>query len=258
MVRFRATVSYNGSSYLGFQVQPQEPTIQQILEEKLAQILQETPRVTPSGRTDTGVHALKQVVHFDLNDEKAIARASAQDFAHRWNQILPADICILSCEPADDNFHARKSMHNKTYTYWFFVSQQQNPFLENLAWRISYDLDIKAMQNAAEHLLGEHDFSSFCATDSNADSKIRTIEQISITADRPAAFWQQQDEMWYKLEIKGNGFLKQMVRNIMGTLVEVGRGKIAADNIPTIIQSQDRRQAGPTAPSQGLYLTKAS
>lgn len=254
MTRFKASICYDGTRYLGFQVQPQSPTIQEVIEENLYQILRERIRVIPSGRTDAGVHALNQILHFDLHENESVKRAQTNKFLHSLNQISPKDIAFLSCAPCEDDFHARKSAKAKTYAYWIIQSPVHDVFFQNKAWHLPKALDVTAMQEASQHLLGEHDFSAFCASDSNAENKIRTLHKIDFSFETLSDFLAHPQQSLFKITFTGSGFLKQMVRNLVGTLVDIGRHKTATNAVTQILQSRNRQKAGQTAPAHGLYL----
>lgn len=251
--RYKLTLSYDGSAFSGFQEQPGRPTVQSALEAALKTVSGESARVVPSGRTDTGVHALNQVCHVTLADEKAIARAERGDFLLKMNGVLPDAVALSSCRPVGD-FHARNDAKEKTYVYVILVSRVKNPFLEGKVWRVPLALDAKAMERAARSLIGRHDFSSFCAADSTAREKTREIFAIRFSSASPAPFFTLRGEKFLRISFTGSGFLKQMIRNVVGTLVDVGLGKTPAEQMPAILRSRDRRRAGRTAPARGLYL----
>ena len=250
---FKLTVSYNGRNYSGFQRQPDKATLQQILEQAIEKILGEKTSVVPSGRTDTGVHALHQVCHFNLKTPKALARISDAKTIYRLNCVLPDSIVVLDCAPKS-GFHAQKNARSKIYEYVILISPSVNPFLETLVWRIPKLLRLASMKKAARLLVGKHDFSSFCAADSTAKTRVREILKIQFSQKSPAPFFSLPHEKFLRLEFHGRGFLKQMVRNIVGTLVEVGEGKRPPEDIAHILKARDRQHAGKTAPPQGLYL----
>ena len=254
MPRFKATIRYNGTAYHGFQMQPDRISIQQVLQTTLERILREPIIVNPSGRTDAGVHALAQVIHFDANGTPALQRLRENDFLYRINCLLPDDISILELYEIDDTFLARGSASHKTYAYWFLQTPYHHPFFTNLAWQVPMSLDQRRMQAAAECLIGKHDFSAFCAADSVARSKTRHLQSILFVKTPPAPFFTIAGDDWLCLEFTGDGFLKQMVRNIVGTLYEIGRGKWPPDKMHEILNSKDRTQAAFTAPACGLYL----
>lgn len=241
-MRYIMKISYDGSNYCGYQIQIAKDTIQGRIENALEVVLKEKVSITASGRTDAGVSAIEQVCHFDC-DQMLVSRK----VVGYLNTLLPSDIRIISIESTDDNFHARKLALSKIYEYYFYVSDNVLPVYEKIATKIGYNIDIESMQKACCFIKGEHDFSAFCASNTDVKDKIRVIYNISII---------QVDENLYKLQIEGNGFLYNMVRIIMGTLVSVGMGKLTPKDIQTIIESKDREKAGKTIASKGLYLKK--
>lgn len=258
MTRFKAQISYFGQNYFGFQIQNQSPTIQEVLEEKIFQITREKTRIVPSGRTDAGVHALKQFIHFDLKTETAIERITKNDFVYKMNSVLPDDISLTTCTPCDKSFHARKSAKEKTYSYWILEAKNPHPFFHHLSWQLAYDLDHQAIKEASDLIIGEHDFSSFCAADSMAETKVRHLLKIELQTKALSEFFNFPETQWLQINFTGKGFLKQMVRNLVGTFVDIGRHKIPSNKIRTILEARNRQLAGPTAPPQGLYLVDVS
>lgn len=251
--RFRMTLAYKGTAFAGFQVQPGLDTVQSKVEAALFQILGEHTRAVPSGRTDRGVHAQSQTVHFDIATPKALQRAARRDFAFRLNAVLPSPIACLSVTPAN-GFHARNQARLKTYVYLILLSRCKNPFLEDFVWRLPGLLNVPAMRAAARVLIGRHDFTSFCASDSTTKSKRRRLVSIRFSAAKPAPFLALPGERYLRLTFTGEGFLKQMVRNLVATLVAVGRGTLKPAEIKRILTARDRTQAPFTAPAAGLFL----
>jgi tRNA pseudouridine38-40 synthase len=250
---YKIIFSYHGKNYQGFQSQPQGQTIQDEIEGVLAKLLPESPRLTPSGRTDTGVHAFSQTVHLQTQDPESMKRIEDDTFLHRLNSLLPDDILARSVS-REDSFHARRNAKQKHYDYLIQFSEAPNPFLSDFSWQIRSPLDVEAMKEASLHLIGEHDFTSFCASDSHVKTKIRLLEEVSFSEINPAPFWQLPGETYLQIRFQGKGFLKQMVRNIVGTLALVGSDKLKAEDVKTILEAKDRRKAGPTAPAHGLHL----
>lgn len=234
-------VSYDGTNYSGFQKQIDKITIQEKLEHSLSQVYREPITITASGRTDAGVSALAQVCHFDSNNE-----ISGHKAVSYLNVLLPEDIKVISIESCDCAFHARKSAISKTYEYLFYFGQV-SPVYNKFATYIGYNVNIESMSSACKCFVGTKDFTSFCASNTSVIDKTRTIHSMEII---------RIDDNLYKLSITGNGFLYNMVRIIMGTLVSVGLGKIQIDSINNIINSKDRAKAGKTMPPKGLYLKK--
>ncbi len=241
MPRIRLTVAYVGTRYLGWQVQGRGATIQGTLEEKLARICEEPVRVHGSGRTDSGVHALGQVAHFDAPDSKARI-----PWQKALNSMLPDDIAILDAREAEPGFHARFSVRSKRYAYtlWTepdFTLPQRAPFV----WPVR-NLDLTAMDRAAAFLAGAHDFAAFQNAGTEVKGTVRTLEPILREPGQHPCDW--------IFRFQADGFLKQMVRNLMGLLVEVGRGGMSPEEARAVLESRDRRLAPATAPPQGLTL----
>jgi len=240
MRTIKLTIEYDGTNYLGWQVQPKGPTIQRVLEETLKKITGEEVRLIGSGRTDAGVHAFGQVAHF-----KTHSKISLHSMARALNSLLPPDIVIRRVREVDENFHARKSCKSKIYEYRILNRNLRSAFYNKYAWHIPQKLNLKEMKEATRYLIGEHDFSSF-----------RSVGTPTQTATRKVirAEWKKGRDGLLYFEIEANGFLKQMVRAMVGTLVEVGRGRLSPEEFQEILQSKDRRKAGPTAPAHGLLL----
>jgi len=241
MPRIRLTVAYVGTRYLGWQIQGRGATIQGVLEEKLSRICEEPVRVHGSGRTDSGVHALGQVAHFDAPDSKARI-----PWQKALNSMLPDDIAILDAREAEPGFHARFSVRSKRYAYtlWTepdFTLPQRAPFV----WPVR-NLDLESMDRAAALLAGTHDFAAFQNAGTEVKGTVRTLEPIR---REPG-----QDPCEWVFRFQADGFLKQMVRNLMGMLVEVGRGGMSPEEARAVLESRDRRLAPATAPPQGLTL----
>ena len=243
-MRIKLTVQYKGTNYHGWQVQPNGVTIQEVLQKTLHRILNQKVNVIGSGRTDSGVHALAQVCHFDCDKD-----VETQKIILGLNSLLPVDISVVEAKVVSPTFHAQLSAKKKTYDYLLFNSKLRSPFLEDYVWRIPYSLDIKKMKQAAKLLVGEHDFRAFCASDSNAQTTTRKIYTISISVGE-----RSKVPLQIKISITGNGFLKHMIRNIVGTLVNVGRGKTTVLQFKKILKGRDRKKAGMTAPAKGLVL----
>ncbi|MBU1172572.1 MAG: tRNA pseudouridine(38-40) synthase TruA [Proteobacteria bacterium] len=241
LTNFKLTIEYDGSAFHGWQIQPGLPTIQNEIQRILKTMTQEEIKIYGSGRTDAGVHALAQVAHFSCD-----TRISAERFRIALNLMLPPGIVIKDCQKVDASFHARYSVKKKTYRYSIFNSATPRSIGRNYFWFIPKPLDIQAMQAAANHLVGEMDYKSFEGTGSPRTSTVRHIDRADF----------QTKDNWVIFEISANGFLKFMVRNIVGTLVDVGLGKLTPDEFRAIIQSKDRTKAGATAPPQGLFLVK--
>ncbi len=250
----KLVIAYDGSGYHGFQRQLNAPsTIQQILEERLAKFFGHKLVIHGAGRTDTGVHAQGQVVTFST-----IGTIPTDKIVQACRAVLPDDIVVLEAEEVSANFHARKSAVSKTYLYRIYQSAHPNPFWRKYAWRIRHDLDYAAMQKALSLIIGTHDFSSFKAAGSTAVSPVRTITDATcVRADLPDGVLlpgMSGQVILYDFVFAGTGFLYHMVRNLMGTLVNVGTHKITIHDMAKILAAKDRGTAGKTAPPQGLYL----
>lgn len=241
MRNIRITLSYDGTSYHGFQIQKNGITIQEAVQTALSRITGKPIKLIGCGRTDSGVHAAAYTANFYTD-----ATIPAEKVSFALNSVLPEDIvCIASCD-ADADFHAKNSAIRKRYTYKILNSQVPDPFLRNYAWHYKFPLDIEKMRQAAQAFVGTHDFIGFAASGFTVKTTVRTI--YSLTVDKA-------DDM-IVIDVVGNGFLYNMVRIIVGTLVFVGTGKIAPEDMADIIASCDRGRAGITAPPQGLYLTE--
>jgi tRNA pseudouridine38-40 synthase len=242
MRNIKLLIEYDGGNYQGWQVQPKGSTIQGMIEEKLSLLTGETIHLIGSGRTDAGVHALGQIAHF-----KTRSKMDVRSIQRALNSLLPPDIGIQRAEEVGEDFHARKHSQSKVYEYQILNRNLRSVFHRGHAWHIPQELDLKEMKRAAQGLMGEHDFSSF----RSAGSPTRTAVRRVIRAE-----WRKSREGLLRFEIEANGFLKQMVRAIIGTLVEVGKGKISSEEFQRILDSKDRKKAGPTAPAHGLFLKK--
>lgn len=241
MKKFRAVVEYDGTAYHGWQLQKDVPTIQGQMEKTLERILGTPTRVHGSGRTDSGVHAVGQVAHFISNWSH-----HAEELCRACNALLPEDITVRSLEHAAEDFHARHSARSKTYVYRILNLPLRSPLLRLYSWHVPFPLDCDLMQAAAAHLVGTHDFAAFGAATEGTPSTVREVLQAA----------------WHRDEIGGlvlftvcaTGFLRYMVRSLVGTLVLVGRKKIKPEDFLEILESRERSRSGPTAPPQGLCL----
>jgi tRNA pseudouridine38-40 synthase len=236
-------LEYDGGGYHGWQVQPRVLTIQEVTEERIHRITRHRSRVIAAGRTDAGVHALRQVVHFHTS-----SRLSAQALQRALNAVLPIDIRVLRSEELPLQFHARYSAQGKRYEYRIWNAPIRSAFQDRYAWWIPSVLDENAMREASIILVGCHDFSSFRSSNCDGKHPIREVETCGWRREGPLLiFW-----------IEANAFLRYMVRTMVGTLVEVGMGKRAADSMAKILLARDRTKAGITAPARGLFLTHVS
>ncbi len=244
MRHLKLVLSYDGSDFSGWQVQPAACTIQAELASAIGRITGENVLPQGSGRTDAGVHALAQVASFST--ESSIP---AQNFAKALNDILPPSIRILEASEVPLDFHARKSARAKTYRYRIFRDAVCPPFLARYVWHYPYPLDEASMQQAAGAILGEHDFTSFAAVDPERGHQPYGCNLRAVFSSS----WQRL-ESEFVYEIRGNGFLHHMVRNLVGTFILVGKGTLAPENIARILDARNRSAAGATAPPSGLYL----
>ncbi|HVA46758.1 MAG TPA: tRNA pseudouridine(38-40) synthase TruA [Pirellulales bacterium] len=245
MRTIKLTLAYDGTAYAGWQVQPGQRTLQETLEAALATITGETVRVTASGRTDAGVHALAQVVSFDTQ-----STLSADVFQRALNAELPHDMAVLNAADAPPGFHAIRDAVRKRYRYVLDDAPVPDVFRRHYAWHYRQRLDADTMRRAAQGLLGTHDFRSFETGWPQRTSSVRTIFDLSV---RRGLFG---DDELIAVEVEADGFLYNMVRAIVGTLVEVGRGTRPEDWPVEVLAAQDRRVAGMTAPPHGLFLLR--
>lgn len=262
-MRFKLTLQYVGTTFHGWQSQPHHVTVQTLLQNALGRIFGRRIHVQGASRTDAGVHAVGQVCHFDLKPEEVRDKngiAFEERLRHGLNAVLPEEVSAIALQKAREAFHATDQAQNKIYDYYLFLSTIRSPFLSGWSWRIPYPLDLKAMRQAARDLIGRHDFAAFCAADSTAKTTIRHLKRVSVSAVRdsvpPLGVLPGFPGKLVRIRCEGAGFLKHMVRNIVGTLVYVGRGAMKTSEVKKILHSRDRKTAGPTAPPQGLVLVK--
>ncbi len=260
MRSFKLTIAYDGTAYAGWQAQPGQPTIQQVLETAIEKVTAQRVRAVASGRTDAGVHALGQVVGFAVN-----TALGAEVLQPALNANLPRDVAVLEAAEVPDGFHPIRDALCKRYRYLVYDGPVRDVFSRRFAWHYPYGrLSAEAMHRAAGPLLGRHDFCSFQTSGAERKTSVRTVTELTVCRGRAAepALPDDADPAclrdWITLEIEADGFLYNMVRAIVGTLTEVGRGA-QPDRWPAeVLASRDRRRAGPTAPPQGLYLVKVS
>jgi tRNA pseudouridine38-40 synthase len=239
--KIRMLISYDGSEYFGWQKQPlKKPTVQETLETALSKIFNEPIRVIGSSRTDTGVHAKGQVAHF-------IAPRDPHQYRlpRSLNSMLPPSLVVREMWEAPDDFHAIASTTTKTYRYFIWNARMRNPFRHRTTTHVDRPLDVSLLNLYSRELLGEHDFRSFQTTGSTPKTSERRIDR---------AFWRRRTKDLIEFEIRGNGFLKQMVRNIVGTCLDLHFKKQPPDRMIEILQARNRTAAGTTAPAQGLHL----
>ena len=239
MRNLKLVIEYDGTHYQGWQSQKNGLTIQDVLEEALSKILNQKIRLNGSGRTDSGVHALGQVANFKTEsalDTNALLKGA--------NSLLPADILIKSVEEVPENIHARFSAQSRIYEYRIWNASQPSVFYRSYSWWVQMPLDVEVMHKAALYLIGWHDFSSFQGADHEKVSPEREVREVAFRHEGPEVIF----------FIQANAFLRHMVRNIIGTLVEVGKSKMSHQEFVEVVEARDRTKAGKTAPAQGLFL----
>jgi tRNA pseudouridine38-40 synthase len=244
LYRYKITFAYDGTNFSGFQIQPHKRTVEQTLKNAVNKIAKHPTPAIPvigSGRTDAGVHALNQVAHFDIP-----YHLSNDSMRKALNSILPLDILVKKAELVDSDFHARYSAHRKTYRYRVDQGEFVNPFKRNYTAHFKYPLDMAKMKAAAKDFVGEHDFTSFVASGSQAKSNVRRIEKVKIYRD------EHDNEVIF--EFTGNGFLYNQIRIMVAFLLEVGSNQRPVSDVKRVLAAKDRTQARMTAPASGLYL----
>jgi tRNA pseudouridine38-40 synthase len=254
MPHWKIILTYDGTPFNGWQIQPNLPTVQGTLAQAIHRITGESVLPQGSGRTDAGVHALGQVASFSL------AGPIPPPNLHRaLNRALPSSIRILSVEQAPEDFHARHSALGKTYEYRISTDEICSPMQAPYVWSYHLPLDLATLQNAADHIRGTHDFTSFAASDPDLTTRTEQAEKLPTTSCLTRTIhhssWHRNDHLLI-YRVTGTGFLHHMVRNLVGTFVEAGAGRISADAIPKILAAHDRNAAGPTAPARGLFLVE--
>src|ERR1700723_1049869 len=250
----KLTIAYDGADFHGWQLQPGLPTIQGALQDALRQITQEPITIYGASRTDAGVHALGQVAHF-----KTHSTLDAHEIQRGMNALLPPNIRIVDAQEVGQDFHARWLARGKTYRYRLYRGEVLPPFDHRPPFHCPWPLDEAAMSAAARAFEGQHDFTSFAAsTGSEEDDKDRDMQRVIHSSEivrdheRDHEREQTRDEIAYV--VRGRSFLRYMVRKIVGTLIEVGKGRLAPTDIPEIFAARDRSRSGPTVPAEGLYL----
>ncbi|MFN0199612.1 MAG: tRNA pseudouridine(38-40) synthase TruA [Planctomycetaceae bacterium] len=262
MRNIRLTLGYDGTEYAGWQVQPDQPTIQETLQQAIERLTGERPTIIAAGRTDSGVHALGQVANFQTS-----SRIPVERWAAAVNSELPHDIVVWRAEEVAPEFHATYSAKWKTYRYIIYTGEMRHPFVRRYCDHVPHKLDLASMQEGAQHLVGEHDFRCFETDFPNRASSVRTVADLRLFRAPHVPNWYdgfaamkriesateaEGEFIW--LEITADGFLYNMVRAITGTLLQVGLGRWPAGMVKTILETGDRKQAGPTAPAHGLFL----
>jgi tRNA pseudouridine38-40 synthase len=244
-VKFKLVIAYDGANYEGWQLQKVGTGVQQIVEGALAKLFPAKPRLHSSSRTDTGVHALGMVAHFEISGSEM--KIAGRKLAMAINAWLPEDVRVLSATPAPERFHARFDATGKQYRYFVWNHTAFNPLLRKVAWHVPRPLDLKLMRQAAKFFIGKHDFKSFAGTRSyEMESNVRTLTRCDV----------KKSGSQFTFIIEGDGFLYKMCRGIVGTIVQVGFGKFPPEEIKIMLAKRDRRMAGMTAPAHGLVLWK--
>ena len=239
MKRIKIIIQFLGTNYSGWQIQPEQKTVQGEVTEAIFQALGERVDLQSSGRTDAGVHALAMPAHFDTN-----TKINSGNIYKAINAYLPEDIKVLSSEEVKEDFHARFDVVEKTYEYHFYASNVRLPYIDMTSARISTPFDYETAKSVCEYFIGIHDFVGFCSAGNQTATTIRNIRKIGL----------KKEGEKYVLSVTGDGFLYNMVRIIAGTIIEVGQGKIKAQDLPSIIESKDRARAGKTSEPRGLVI----
>lgn len=247
MTCFKLTLAYDGTEFVGWQRQANGRSVQALLEEALSRVEEAPVTVVGAGRTDAGVHALGQVASVTLKNGLA-----ALVLRRALNATLPPDVRVVAVEQESPDFNARFAVQSKTYRYRLICGEFISPFDRRFAWHLPGSLDAAEMQRAAARLEGRHDFAAFRSAGSDVTTTERTLFSSQLTLVKTA----ENEEIFY--EVTGDGFLRHMVRAVVGTLVEVGMGRLKAGDLTEILASRDRHRAGPTAPAHGLFLVAVS
>ena len=240
MAVVKLTLEYDGTRYVGWQVQPNGPSIQAEVERALATLHKEPRRVTAAGRTDACVHARGQVVSF--REERPLPLTA---YVKGMNALLPDEVAVRAASLEPEGFDARRSARGKRYRYVVENLETRAPLSRLQAWQLFGALDVGAMRAASRHLLGRQDFAAFQAADCASDHAVREVRRLDVLGEPGGRI---------ELVVEATAFVKHMVRNFVGTLVEVGKGRRSADSLPALVASRDRTRAGRTAPPQGLFL----
>lgn len=276
MRRIMLTVAFDGTDYAGWQIQPNKETIEGVLNRELSRLLHEEIKVIGASRTDSGVHAEGAVCVFDTE-----SRIPGEKFSYAINQTLPENIRVRNSKEVDITFHPRRVNSRKTYRYRIRHDEFPNPLDARYSYHVYTKLDINAMQEACQYIKGKHDFKAFCSAHTDVETTVRTVYDVHVEVTPDKKLLQMsglmktsgradtmtdtcpagREETGFRIRpeiidiyVTGNGFLYNMVRIIAGTLIEVGQGKIKPEEIPGILESLDRENAGPTAPAKGLTL----
>lgn len=242
MTRFKAIISYDGYAFCGFQRQTNERSVQEEIEKTLTRLTNGQEIVVHgAGRTDSGVHALGQVIHFDLPQGR-----DCEKLRFALDTQTPDDIDVISIEKVADDFHCRYQKHHKTYVFLVDIGRPKNPMMRHYATHFPYSIDINLIKEAIVFLKGEHDFTGFTASGTSVENKVRTITEATVLFD--------SDNKLLTFTFSGNGFLYKQIRNMVGTLLKIGNGRMPVEQVQRILIEKDRQLAGPTAAPNGLYL----
>ncbi|MBO4739643.1 MAG: tRNA pseudouridine(38-40) synthase TruA [Bacteroidales bacterium] len=245
MQRYFIHLAYNGKNYFGWQRQPKDISVQEVLENDISVLLKEPISIVGAGRTDTGVHARNFYAHFDTSND--LNEQDCQHLAYKLNAFLPKDIVVFSIFKVDSQMHARFSATSRTYRY--YVSTQKNPFRQDMAYSVLQALNVEQMNECCQKLLQYNDFTSFSKVHTQTNNNLCTIT---------FAQWQRLPDNILCFEITANRFLRNMVRAIVGTLLQVGKGKLSVDDFCRIIEQRNRNEAGESAPAHALFLEEIS
>ena len=243
-MRYKICVEYDGTDLVGWQKQKEGPSAQEYLERAIEGFSHQKTEVFAAGRTDAGVHALGQVAHFDLDTD--LNEYKIQEAINSWLRELQAPVAVFDTQQVSKDFHARFSAKGRGYIYRILNRRGKSPLRENRVWQVSFPLDIDLMREGAAYLIGHHDFSAFRGAGCQAKSPVKTLDKLDIE--------KSGDEIIFTVEARS--FIYHQVRNMVGTLEEVGRGKILPEDVKRILESADRTKAGVSAPASGLYLNK--
>ena len=241
MRNIKLIISYDGTAYKGWQIQKNGRTVQWAVEKAINKVFKKKHRVHGASRTDAGVHARAQAAHFKTSSAIPVGKIPLA-----LNAVLPEDVAITRAEEAPPDFHSRFDSRSKHYTYYILNSTDRDPFREKYSWRVPYRLDVPLMRKEARSLTGRQDFKSFQAADKRERTSVRKVFYIDIN----------KRKSFLTIDIEADGFLYNMVRNIVGTMVEVGRGYLPSGSVRKILKNRDRTTAGPTAPAKGLFLVE--
>lgn len=237
------TINYDGSAYHGWQIQKNALTVQEVFQNAVSKVFCETPEIKGCSRTDSGVHANMYCVSFKT--EKNI---NCENIIRALNTYLPKDIAVIRCDEMPLDFHARYNVKSKEYIYKLYNGNIRNPFLDKYAFNYRYPIDVQYLSSESKAFIGTYDFSGFCSAHSGVEDTVRTVKDFSV--------WREGDMVYFKVE--ADGFLYNMVRIMVGTLLFISEGKIKQGELKNVILSKNRKAAGKTAPPQGLYLNKVN